>query len=125
MVEKLAFGFIKLSILFFFRRVFSGTRKFDIMSWTLIAVTGLWMLGFFLATVAECNRHASSAWSFQEVSELYAKCVDINALLLSFTATDVAIDLAIFSLPLPNIWRLNMQVRKKIAVSAIFLLGSL
>jgi hypothetical protein len=39
--------------------------------------------------------------------------------------SDTLFDVAIWSIPIPLVWRLVMPTRQKVAISAIFLLGAL
>ncbi len=47
---------IKLSILFFYRRIFIG-RIFNICSWTLIGLSFLWLVYAFLSWILYCGTH--------------------------------------------------------------------
>lgn len=46
--------FIKLTVLFFYRRVFIG-RVFNICNWTLIGLTFLWLVYAFLSWILYCG----------------------------------------------------------------------
>ncbi|KAG8527122.1 uncharacterized protein KY384_008551 [Bacidia gigantensis] len=120
-MSPLALGFIKLSILFFYRRVFRG-RIFDLLNWTLITLVVLWTLGFFLVQVFDCGTRFYVNWG--RLSDLQ-KCLSSFKQLLACSISDVIIDIFILILPMPLIWMLHMPPQKKIAVTGIFLLGTL
>lgn len=42
---------------------------------------------------------------------------------MSFASIDVGLDLAVFLPPIPQVWALNMSVKKRIGVALTFLIG--
>lgn len=53
-LQPIALGFIKLSALFFYRRIFIG-KTFNILSWVLIGITSGWMVAFFFGLFFDCE----------------------------------------------------------------------
>jgi hypothetical protein len=96
-MSPLALGFIKLSILFFYRRIFRG-KYFDVLSWTLIVLVILWTLGFLLVQIFDCKGHFQTNWGLLADLE---KCINTFRQLLAYSISDVIIDLFIFALPIP------------------------
>lgn len=95
-LQPLALGFTKASILFFYRRVFCG-KTFDVMSWTLVALVGVWSVALFLASLLQCSVHLPDFWTKTQTT---ARC---HALSTSgaFITTDIVLDLAIMIFPIP------------------------
>lgn len=62
-VEKIAFGAVKLSLLFFFRRIFGVWASFRRINDVLIAFVGLWALAYFLAAVFICGKRPDLFWA--------------------------------------------------------------
>ena len=123
-VEKLAFGLIKLSILFLWMRIFArATRGFIIFCWIMIGIIIAWSLTFFFATVFQCGTRWD--WNWSPIFFFLTKCTDTLAMLTVFTATDLLTDFIIMLMPVPLIWKLNMPTRKKVAVTAVFMVGLL
>ncbi|RWA05201.1 hypothetical protein EKO27_g9906 [Xylaria grammica] len=56
--------------------------------------------------------------------DLETKCMGSMTVVLLLCITDFAADLAIIIIPIPLVWRLNLSTRNKVAISAVFLLGS-
>lgn len=106
-MQILALATIKLSILFFYRRIFRG-RAFDIASWVLISVVGAWAVTFFVAILAACG--TSIAANFQTLGALKAECVDTFDILIALAVFDVAVDLAILVMPIPLVSSLHVPV---------------
>ena len=119
--STLVFGFTKLSVLLFYKRVFRG-NTFNAAVWTMIAIVVVWTVAFFLANVLQCypiwiNWNASGAQADQ--------CINTNMMYKAQAWTDVLTDIMILSLPVPCIWALQMPARHKVGVTSIFLLGLL
>lgn len=113
---------LKLAFLFFYRRIFRG-RTFNIASWTLIGIVVAWAISFFIAILAACG--ASVRANFETLGALKAKCVDTFVVLVCLAVFDVVVDLAIMILPIPLVWALQMPIKRKIAVTSMFLVGAL
>ncbi|KAL2043609.1 hypothetical protein N7G274_003916 [Stereocaulon virgatum] len=119
----LAYGFIKLSATFFYRRIFvaQAWSAFDIVTKITITFIIMWTIGFFLVNVFGCGKHFSSNWgTFQK----YEQCVDGVPELTGMIISDFITDLIVLILPFPIIWRLHMTTTRKFAVTVILLLGA-
>ena len=115
MLEKFTFTFLKLSVLFLYRRIFISNDSFRIANNVLIVLTALWGLTFFLAeaVIYLDSSHVAHPGESQRWS------------LLWFSITDVLGDIAILAMPYPCIRKLQMSRKLKIGVSIVFLLGTL
>ena len=107
-MQILALATIKLSILFFYRRIFRG-RAFDIASWVLIGVVGAWAVTFVIAILAACG--TSIAANFQTLGALKEECVDTFDILIALAVSDVVVDLAVLFMPIPLVSSLNSCVK--------------
>ncbi|KAF2230960.1 hypothetical protein EV356DRAFT_316742 [Viridothelium virens] len=122
-IEKVAYGLVKLSILFFYRRIFR-VESFRRINSIIIAIVGLWAIVFFFVTIFECGVHPAVQWTAsKEVQD--ATCVNTARLLLCFAITDIITDFFVLVLPIRQVWRLQMSLKNKYAVSFIFALGGL
>lgn len=52
-------------------------------------------------------------------------CIDIQSYLWGVVLSNLVIDLAILYLPLPMVWKLQLSIRQKLALTGMFLLGLL
>ncbi|KAI1095501.1 hypothetical protein F5B19DRAFT_439760 [Rostrohypoxylon terebratum] len=111
---------VKLSILFFYQRVFGILRYVRFIAWFLIALVIIWMIGVTIAHALECTPIAKS-W---DVS-LPGHCLDTVSLYMVGSISDVVMDFLILILPLPAIARLQMPMSRKIELVLIFALGGL
>ncbi|KAI0112580.1 hypothetical protein GGR51DRAFT_507585 [Nemania sp. FL0031] len=121
-VQISALGPTKLSVLLFYRRIFGVERSaFNIISATLIFFVVIWTGAFFFTNIFSYTP-VSDIWTkppgeanptFDHVTEMYnAQCF-----------ADMTLDALIVTLPLPQIWKLQMTTRLKIQISGLFLLG--
>ena len=122
-IEKAAFGAIKLSILFFYRRIFGVWESFRRVNNALIWIVFIWAVVFTLADVLICGKHPELIWGFDQTIALN-RCGNRGALLLAFSVTSVATDLPVLGLPFFYISRLQMPSYRKWATSIVFFLGT-
>jgi len=122
-IEKASFGAVKLSILFFYRRIFGVWDSFRTANNFLLWIVGIWTVVFTLADVLICGAHPELIWGFDQ-SVALRRCGNRGALLLAFSVTSVVTDLPVLGLPFFYIGRLQMPRGKKWATSFVFLLGA-
>ncbi|KAI0865165.1 hypothetical protein F4860DRAFT_462536 [Xylaria cubensis] len=118
-----ALGMLKSGVIMFYRRIFIGDtfRKVSLATLFLIA---FWSIGFFLATILECNGHSPN-FLWKSITTFKQQCQKYKYIQLAHAASDVVTDIIILSLPMPSIWRLQMPTSRKILVSLIFVVGFL
>ncbi|KAI1179026.1 hypothetical protein F4777DRAFT_535347 [Nemania sp. FL0916] len=122
-VEKIGFGAVKLSILFFYRRIFGIWSSFRLFNNILIYLVAVWALAFCLSDVLICGAHPELIIGANQTLAL-AKCGNRGAQLLAFSVTSVATDLFILLLPFFYLKRLQMARNKKLATAFVFFLGA-
>lgn len=121
-VHTIPIMFAKLSILFFYRRVFRGP-SFSAISWATIILVIVWGIGFFFSILFECVPIDLSLKAPPGTPGVY--CINQTANFWALSISDVVVDLIILIIPIPFVWKLKMPVRHKIAVSVMFLLGAM
>ncbi len=121
LTQTLTFGLTKLTVLLLYRRIFPGEtfRKVILVGYGVVFV---WTFGYFFSNLFQCWPIATN-WTWWGFSK--DLCINTNMMILSQSWSDVFTDLAILAMPLPCIWALQMKLRHKLGVSAIFLLGLL
>lgn len=123
-IEKLAYGFIKLSVLFFYRRVFC-TPRFVRTTDVVIALTAAWTASFFVVSVFVCGVHPDIQWTYTSAHEKKTQCADSSMVLLWFAITDVLGDILILFLPSRPVRILQKSAKEKACILGIFMLGAL
>ncbi|KAF2025555.1 hypothetical protein EK21DRAFT_76162, partial [Setomelanomma holmii] len=116
---SLASGFIKMSILLFYRRL-SARSVSPTFRWTLritIAVIGVYTIIFVFVTVFMCSP-VSAFWASQDIKNLgtdYSyKCANEGAEIVANG------DFIAASLPAALCWNLQMPLRQKVALYSVF-----
>lgn len=112
----------KLSILFFYRRIFRG-KVFSAIIWATIMLAVAWGSGYFFTLLFMCT--PTSLYVHQGSSTPGVHCVNRKQVYYSLAMSDFLIDIIILIIPWPFIWKLHMPLRHKIAITGIFLLGFL
>ncbi|KIW07006.1 uncharacterized protein PV09_01901 [Verruconis gallopava] len=123
-IEEFLYVFLssvtKLSILLLYLQIFK-TKSFQIRCYVVIALIVGYLLGGTISTGLYC-RPLNYVWEGWDGLHP-AKCVNINAQTFAMAGVNMALDIAIFILPIPPIMRLHMTMRKRIAVSGVFATG--
>ena len=110
---------IKISILLFYRRIFSTGQ---LRKW--INVVGVFVLAWLLANnlvfAFQCTP-VRKAWEI----EIPGHCINPLRTIQVVQVFNVVLDAVILALPVSGVLRLQMSTSRKISVMAIFLLGGL
>jgi hypothetical protein len=115
-----ALGVSKISILFFYLRVFPS-KGFRTLTYAVMALSVAYTIAFFFATTIQCWP-ISLAWT--QWDGLHAgKCNDIHLQGWIAAAINIVLDAMVMILPLRHLARLNMSVKKKFMVMSMFSVG--
>lgn len=98
----ICYGFIKLSIIAFYRRLFVTNKNtfFDILTKAANVVVFLWSIAYILIDIFDCGSHLDANWGTFE--ELLAYCTTIGFTSeYGFVISDFLLDVLVISLPLP------------------------
>ncbi|KAJ5726289.1 uncharacterized protein N7483_007646 [Penicillium malachiteum] len=109
---------IKVSILLFLRRLESQSRLVNTLIWTSLGV----VIGLFTAVlfvdIFQCLPIRYN-WDLS----IDGKCIQQGAFYVSTAALNLFTDLLVISIPIIITWRLQMPLRRKLAVCLILCLG--
>ncbi|KAI5859443.1 hypothetical protein GGS23DRAFT_585427 [Durotheca rogersii] len=119
----LALGCIKASFLFFYMRVFAIEKKSFVSKLLtgLIIFEAVWTAALYLSVLFECGHRFWFIWSSDD--EYTTHCIRTHPRYFTLCIIDIITDIAIISIPIPLVLRLNLSRSRKIAVSSVFLLG--
>lgn len=127
LIGVFAFGSLKLSILFFYRKIFcvNKTSKdiFNTINTSMIAIVLIWTLTFGIGAIFLCGARPAYAWA--PVALVAEHCSAQLPFLEAYAISDFIMDCFIWSLPIPKIWGLHMPASKRLSVVAVFLVGIL
>ena len=113
----------KVAILFLYLRIFPETtsKPFRITCWAFLGVCISALLGIVFAFIFSC-KPISGNWNAWD-GEHPATCTNAFAQSMSIASINVTLDLAVFLLPIPQVWKLNMSIKKRLGVALTFLIG--
>ncbi|KAK2049811.1 integral membrane protein [Colletotrichum somersetense] len=109
--------FIKMAILWLYTRIFS-TARFKRWAHILMGVTGAYGVAFLILFMSRCTP-MSQQWNPVPGGH----CRDITIDQIVSVSINIIVDVAMTVLPMPMLWGLQMPLKNKIAVSAMFGMG--
>jgi len=113
---------LKLSMLFFFQRIFPG-REVRQVIWGTIVFNTLYGLVFVFVAIFQCSP-VSFYWESWD-GEHEGKCVNINALGWANAAISIVLDIWMLAIPLFQLAHLKLAWKKKVGVALMFGVGTL
>ncbi|KAI9741126.1 MAG: hypothetical protein M1834_002839 [Cirrosporium novae-zelandiae] len=116
-------SFTKLSILFFYRRIFgTQSRPFNICIYVCGFLAGSYPLMIWGTMLGAC-RPLHYYWDQYQDLTLEGTCIDVNKFFLIAGIMNMATDVIILIVPIPKIYHLQISKGKRLSISGIMLLG--
>jgi hypothetical protein len=109
-----------LSLFLLYLRIFSCNRATKIAIWAGIGISGLFYSATAIFFGVACVPRPHNTWL---ITALSPQCSSTKRMNYAHGSFGVVSDLYIFILPLPGLWKLQLPVKKKVGVCAIFLAG--
>ena len=109
---------VKISILHLYLMIFGHTKAFRILVYATMTIVVIFGVVSIVAESILCIPF-QMRWNPRVVG----KCGEILKYVIATSITNVAIDVTIFALPLPLVWRLQLATIRKIALTLVFGLG--
>ncbi|OQE07721.1 hypothetical protein PENVUL_c012G04440 [Penicillium vulpinum] len=119
MIYATAVTCTKASIVFFYRRIFNFRWPLGIC---MFLILGYWVT--IIVTVAVACRPLPYFWLVYTDPTAIGVCIDVPKFFFGNGIAAMLIDVIILCMPMPTIYKLQMQASQKIAVVGILLLGS-
>jgi hypothetical protein len=113
---------LKLTLLFFFLRIFPKLLIRRLL-WATIAFNVLWGTSFIIVAIFQCQP-ISYYWDKWDGTGS-GKCVDINGLAWTNAIISILLDIWMLALPLYEVFHLQLTWRKKLSVAVMFCVGTL
>lgn len=111
---------IKISMLLTYLRIFQG-QQFRVWVYVAIGLNVCYIIAFDCITIVQC-RPISFSWTRWDGEHL-GTCNNINAQIFAAAALNVALDILVIGLPMPQLWKMTMNWRKKALVMLMFGVG--
>ncbi|OAQ65709.1 CFEM domain-containing protein [Purpureocillium lilacinum] len=112
----------KLSIISFYIRTFPSSNVQRLL-WATFTITGAWGTAFVLVGIFQCQpiSHFWTQWDGLQTGQ----CASPDGIGWSNAISNIVLDIWILSIPLSQLRRLQLNVKKKIGVAIMFCLGTL
>ena len=110
----------KLSVLAFYRRIFSITRPLKITTSIVGAVIIAWWVSFTMASILQCIP-IQAYWK----PKIKALRIYKYGFFLGQAIPNILIDFVLLLLPLHPLWKLKMKLSRRITLAVVFVLGYL
>ena len=124
LVWILGSSFIEFSALAFYARIFhprtNPSFMWKLSYWIVVGITAGWTL-FFLVNdgITQC-RPVSAFW---DVTQFATHCVDVYTTFFIGSIGKIIVEVLILLLPLPQVLKLVVPLRKKVEITITFVLG--
>ncbi|EME40847.1 hypothetical protein DOTSEDRAFT_74416 [Dothistroma septosporum NZE10] len=115
---------VKISLLLTYLRFFPS-RRFRQACYVVIGLNVAYIIAFVLISVFQCIpiHLAWERWVYKDAAQMPGHCHDINAQGWASAAANVILDVCTLSLPLPVLWQLQLNKRKKFWLMLMFCVG--
>ena len=113
---------IKICVLAFYLRIFPGDTT-RMLIWSTIGVSVVCMIIFDILAIAQC-RPISYFWQgWDGLHE--GQCIGVNPIAWAIAGITIILDLWMLGIPLSEVLFLQMNWKRKVAVSMMFFVGTL
>lgn len=113
---------LKLSLLFFFQRIFPAKPVQKIL-WGTIVFNAMTGIAFVITAIFQCTP-ISHYWEKWDGEHTNGTCINVNALGWANAIISILMDVWMLAIPLWQVSRLKMAWRKKISVALMFCVGT-
>lgn len=112
---------IKSAVLLQYLRIFVPQRNRSFyLAWILIGINIVFNIGLALTLAFQCvpRRKIWAPW-------LPGRCINVGATLMISAVSNTVTDFATLLLPMYTIWNLQLPLKRKLGISAVFTIGLL
>ena len=109
---------IKMSVLLFYVRVFGIVLVYRFIFWIVAFLIIGWGIAINFMAIFGCAP-IHRAWN----PTLPGHCASLDQTLLGTAISNIVVDFILLVLPVPMLWRLQMETSNKIALVAVFSAG--
>ncbi|KAG7007457.1 hypothetical protein G7Y79_00009g025660 [Physcia stellaris] len=114
--------FAKVSLLLFLYRIFRVDRKFRVVSWIIGAVVVIWTTVSFFLMVFTCSP-INATWNHKLRLDPKTHCGKPQNVVIYQGYCNIITDFCLLILPIPLVWNLQMNMRKKLGLAFVFATG--
>ncbi|KAF2709866.1 hypothetical protein K504DRAFT_429933 [Pleomassaria siparia CBS 279.74] len=116
----MAVAFTKISFLFFCLRIFPR-KELRTTIFTLVAICTAYGIAFVVTCLFNCTPipYIWESWD----GEHTGKCIKLNIFAWVHAVMNIVLDVIIISVPIPELWGLSLNIKKKIHIMMMFSIG--
>lgn len=108
---------VKLALLFLYRRIFEHSSFVRIVDGMIVLIS-VWAIVMTFLAIFNC-KPISAFWTTE------GTCLDFKQFAIGYAIVNIISDLAVWLMPIPRVWNIQLPKPQKIALSLIFALGLL
>ena len=120
LVYNICLTSVKISVLCFYERVFSTTKRTRDVLRITAGVVIAWCISVVMVCLFECLP-VKAVWT----PTVKGKCIDVLPFYYGSAGSSIVLDFILLVIPVPFLWRLHMDWSHKLALLVTFLLGYL
>lgn len=113
---------LKMSILFFYMRIFPEPRIRRVL-WATQALNAMFGIAYVFAAIFQCSP-ISYNWTRWD-GEHEGSCIDITALAWSNAIVSIVFDIWMLAIPMHQLRKLKLHWKRKVGVGIMFIVGTL
>ncbi|KAJ5645959.1 hypothetical protein N7490_002331 [Penicillium lividum] len=120
MMRSVCMPAIKVTMVLFYWRLFSGDRRIRIALYTIGSMLFAWFVGALASGLVVCEP-LPKFWDHS----IPGKCLHTMTYFRAIAGTNLATDVFLLVLPIPIVWGLHRPASERLALIAVFTLGAL
>lgn len=117
-VYNTGLSLVKLSVLLFYIRIFKSIRTYRIAFWIVGIIIVGWCIAINFLALFTCVP-VQKAWNRTTPGH----CLDTHQTFLGATISNILVDFIILILPMPMLWQLHIETRRKFGLVGVFAAG--
>ncbi|KAJ5383628.1 hypothetical protein N7517_001539 [Penicillium concentricum] len=106
---------VKLALLFLYRRIFEHSSFLRLVNGMIVLIS-IWAIVMVFLAIFNCNP-ISAFWTTE------GTCLDFKQFAVAYAIVNIITDFAVWLMPIPKVWKIQLPKPQKIALSLIFALG--
>lgn len=108
---------VKLALLFLYRRIFEHSSFLRIVDGMIVLIS-VWAIVMTFLAIFNC-KPISAFWTTE------GTCLNFKQFAIGYAIVNIISDFAVWLMPIPRVWNIQLPKPQKIALSLIFALGLL
>ncbi|KAK5118770.1 hypothetical protein LTR85_007976 [Meristemomyces frigidus] len=108
----------KVAVVLLYKRIFV-TKTFQLVCWVVLGIVISWTVASIAATIFQCTP-VPAAWDSKIPG---STCINTTSFWMAYAIINILTDVLVLALPIPEIFRLHLNLRQRVGLCGVFLLG--